>query len=233
MHIGLIGGIGPAATDFYYRGLIDRHVASGIPLELTIAHADVREMSAQPQRKEPGQAGRDLRRPDRADEEGRRRSRGRHLDGRPFLHQRAVADLAAADDSRHPCRRRGDQAAGSGRSASGHAHRHGERLYGGVSSAELIAPEGEVRPGRRQPIPQWRRIGQGQRPAAQIFFEAGRRLSRERGAEAIMLGGTDLFLAFAGRRRPSRWSIAPTSMSRRSTPSGQKRETTEFGLTRA
>ena len=45
MHIGLIGGIGPAATDFYYRGLIDRHVASGIPLDATIAHADVREMS--------------------------------------------------------------------------------------------------------------------------------------------------------------------------------------------
>ena len=45
MHIGLIGGIGPAATDFYYRGLIERHAAAGIPLELTIAHADVREMS--------------------------------------------------------------------------------------------------------------------------------------------------------------------------------------------
>ena len=45
MHIGLIGGIGPAATDFYYRGLIDRHVASGVPLEVTIAHADVREMA--------------------------------------------------------------------------------------------------------------------------------------------------------------------------------------------
>ena len=32
MHIGLIAGIGPAATDFYYRGLIERHAASGIPL---------------------------------------------------------------------------------------------------------------------------------------------------------------------------------------------------------
>ena len=30
------------------------------------------------------------------------------------------------------------------------------------------------------------------------FFEAGQRLCRERGAEAVMLGGTDLFLAFAG-----------------------------------
>ena len=44
MHIGLIGGIGPAATEFYYRGLIERHAAAGTKLELTIAHADVREM---------------------------------------------------------------------------------------------------------------------------------------------------------------------------------------------
>ena len=33
MHIGLIAGIGPAATDFYYRGLIARHSAAGIPPE--------------------------------------------------------------------------------------------------------------------------------------------------------------------------------------------------------
>jgi hypothetical protein len=45
MHIGLIGGIGPAAAEFSYRGLIDRHVASGRVLDLTIAHADVRERS--------------------------------------------------------------------------------------------------------------------------------------------------------------------------------------------
>src|ERR1700741_2599443 len=45
MHIGLIGGIGPAATDFYHRGPIERQHASGIPLELTFAYAHVREMS--------------------------------------------------------------------------------------------------------------------------------------------------------------------------------------------
>ena len=45
MHIGLIGGIGPAATEFYYRGLIDRHARSNTALDLTIAHADVREMA--------------------------------------------------------------------------------------------------------------------------------------------------------------------------------------------
>jgi len=43
MHIGLIGGIGPAATEFYYRGLSDRHAKSGTRLELTIANAEVRD----------------------------------------------------------------------------------------------------------------------------------------------------------------------------------------------
>jgi aspartate racemase len=45
MHIGLIDGIGPAATEHYYRGLIERHSRSGVPLELTIVHADVRELA--------------------------------------------------------------------------------------------------------------------------------------------------------------------------------------------
>jgi len=40
MHIGLIGGIGPAATDFYYRRIIARFAAQDRSLELTIVHAD-------------------------------------------------------------------------------------------------------------------------------------------------------------------------------------------------
>jgi len=40
MHIGLIGGIGPAATDFYYRRLISTFAKKKATLELTIVHAD-------------------------------------------------------------------------------------------------------------------------------------------------------------------------------------------------
>src|SRR5215813_9736131 len=40
MHIGLIGGIGPAATDFYYRRLISAFAAKITALEFTIVHAD-------------------------------------------------------------------------------------------------------------------------------------------------------------------------------------------------
>ena len=40
MQIGLIGGIGPAATDYYYRSLIAAFASRNEPLEMTIVHAD-------------------------------------------------------------------------------------------------------------------------------------------------------------------------------------------------
>lgn len=41
MHIGLIGGIGPAATVAYYQRLIDVFGQANVPLQLTIQHADI------------------------------------------------------------------------------------------------------------------------------------------------------------------------------------------------
>lgn len=40
MQIGLIGGIGPAATDYYYRRLISEFASRKTALEMTIVHAD-------------------------------------------------------------------------------------------------------------------------------------------------------------------------------------------------
>jgi aspartate racemase len=40
MHIGLIGGIAPAATDFFHRRLISTFARKKTALELTIAHGD-------------------------------------------------------------------------------------------------------------------------------------------------------------------------------------------------
>lgn len=44
MHIGLIGGIGPAATEFDYRALVKLYAQAERRLELTIANADTREL---------------------------------------------------------------------------------------------------------------------------------------------------------------------------------------------
>jgi aspartate racemase len=46
MHLGLIGGIGPAATEFCYRLLARAHAAAGRRMELTIVNADARELIA-------------------------------------------------------------------------------------------------------------------------------------------------------------------------------------------
>ena len=44
MHIGLIGGIGPAATVVYYQRLCAEMAARGARLELTIVQADIHEL---------------------------------------------------------------------------------------------------------------------------------------------------------------------------------------------
>ena len=41
MHIGLIGGIGPAATVAYYTRLVAEFKKRDLPLALTITHADI------------------------------------------------------------------------------------------------------------------------------------------------------------------------------------------------
>ena len=46
MHIGLIGGIGPAATIAYYDRLVREFRRAKLPLELTIVHADVGDLIA-------------------------------------------------------------------------------------------------------------------------------------------------------------------------------------------
>lgn len=41
MHIGLIGGIGPAATVAYYQRLVDVFQQANVRLQLTVQHADI------------------------------------------------------------------------------------------------------------------------------------------------------------------------------------------------
>ena len=44
MHIGMIGGIAPAATEFYYRNLIRAHKAVNLAMELTMVHAEAEQL---------------------------------------------------------------------------------------------------------------------------------------------------------------------------------------------
>lgn len=46
MHIGLIGGIGPAATIAYYKKILETFNAADTVLEMTIVHADISALAA-------------------------------------------------------------------------------------------------------------------------------------------------------------------------------------------
>jgi len=198
MHIGLIGGIGPAATDFYYRGLIDRHVASGIPLECTIAHADVREMSRNLNGNTPGKqaaifAGLIGRMKAAGAEIAAVTSMGGHfcinellpISPLPLVHGIHAVDAAI--------KKSGFKKIG----VLGTRTVMETRLYGGVSSAELIAPEGDMFGLVGDTYSAMATIGKVTDAQREVFYTAGRALIA-RGAQAIMLGGTDLFLAFQG-----------------------------------
>ena len=41
MHVGLIGGIGPAVTFLYYQRLLEIALAKKFPLELTVVNCDM------------------------------------------------------------------------------------------------------------------------------------------------------------------------------------------------
>jgi aspartate racemase len=72
------------------------------------------------------------------------------------------------------------------------------KLYGGISAAEVVAPEGEAMERVHSAYVEMAIPGHVTDEQRRIFHAVGRHLCRERGADAVVLGGTDLFLAFAG-----------------------------------
>jgi aspartate racemase len=200
MHIGLIGGIGPAATEYYYRGLIKRHSNSNTPLDLTIAHADVRELTKNlanhAKRKQADIFVHLVRRLAAA---GARAAAVTSMGGHfcigeveatsPLPIINAIPEIDAA------IRQRNLKKIG----ILGTRTVMETRLYGGISSAAIVQPEGEALEQVHKSYTEMAiaaRVTDAQR---RIFFSIGQHLCRVQGAEAVILGGTDLFLAFEGQ----------------------------------
>lgn len=201
MHIGLIGGIGPAATEYYYRRLIDNHTAAaGTALELTIVHADMQDfianLSKGDNRIQAAIFAGLIRRLAAAGAEvvGITSMSGHYciaelepISSLPILNAMPAVDGAI--------RRRNLKRIG----ILGTRTVMLNKLYGAITAAEVVPPDGEMLDQVHKcylNIAISGRITDDQR---QVFFAAGRHLCREQGAEAVMLGGTDLVLAFDGR----------------------------------
>jgi len=199
MHIGLIGGIGPAATDYYYRGLIERHAKADTPLELTIAHADVRELAANASNNDAQkQADSLLRLVQRLAAAGARAAAITSITGHFCIRELAAAsplpivNLIPEIDA--AITRKNLKTVG----LLGTRTAMTTRLYGGLSAARVVLPEGDALDAVHDNYLQMAIAGRVTEAQRRTFFSIGQHLCRVQGAEAVILGGTDLFLAFAG-----------------------------------
>ena len=200
MHIGLIGGIGPAATEFYYRGLIDRYAKANATLNLTIAHADVREMArnlANGDAKRQADVFAALLRGLAAAgaELGVVTSMGGHFCIRELEAISPIAILNAIPEVAAEIARRKFKRVG----ILGTRTVMETRLYGAIAAATVVVPAGEALEEVHRNYAEMASVGRVTEGQRRAFLSAGQALSREQGADVVLLGGTDLFLAFQGQ----------------------------------
>jgi aspartate racemase len=197
MHIGLIGGIGPAATDFYYRRLISTFASKKAALELTIVHADTPTLlSNLASNDAAAQVAIYMRLTNRLVAAGAECVVVTSIAGHFCIDAfKATSSLPVVDmisEVGRAIEKRGLKRIG----ILGTRTVMETRFYGGVASAEVIPPSGQDLDDVHQSYVAMAASGvvtEGQRL---VFNTVSQKLLKEKGAEAIMLGGTDLALAF-------------------------------------
>lgn len=203
MHIGLIGGIGPAATVVYYQRLCAAMAERGARLELTIVQADIHELIANnlaDRRVE--QAGVYARLIDRLTAAGAEVAAITSLGGHfcfdetvgrsslPLVSAVAPLDAFFAAEGIGTVGLLGTRVVMR------------TKLYGQLRRTKAIALEGEIEE-LGQLYQEMAVAGVCDGATQARFLDAGQRLA-DQGAEAVVLAGTDLNLAFDGEATPYR-----------------------------
>jgi len=200
MHIGLIGGIGPAATEYYYRRLIDRNATAGTALDLTIVHGNMQEFIANLSRSDSRQqaavfAGLIRRLAAAGAEAVGITSMSGHFCIAELEPISSLPILNAIPAVNAAIRQRKLKRIG----ILGTRTVMLNKVYGSITEAEIVAPDGEMLERVHKCYVDLAISGRVTDEQRQVFFAVGQHLCRERGTEAVILGGTDLGLAFDGR----------------------------------
>lgn len=199
MHIGLIGGIGPAATAVYYQRLCARMRQLRAPLELTIVQADVNTLIANNLAdRRDDQAAIYAELIDRLKAAGAQCVGITSLGGHFCFDETARISALPLVSAVTPL---DDYFASEGIARVGLLGTRvvmRTRLYGQLHRTSAVACDDDLE-----------RLGQTYQDVAvagvctdvqrAVLFDAARRMVDEQGAEAIVLAGTDLGLAFDGR----------------------------------
>ena len=200
MHIGLIGGIGPAATEFYYRNLVRTHVDANCALELTIVHADIRDViqnisDGAPEKQAEIFLGLTRRLQAAGAEAVAVTSIAGHFCIRELEALSPLPVINAIPEIEAALINRGLRRVG----LLGTRVVMQSRIYGGVSAVDVVLPEGESLDATHNAYVAMATTGQADDQQRELLFSVGNDLCQKQGAEAVVLAGTDLFLAFEGR----------------------------------
>jgi aspartate racemase len=203
MQIGLIGGIGPAATDFYYRRLINLYAKLEAPLELTIVHADAPTLISNLARNgAAAQAQIFARLTQRLAAAGAGfvavTSIAGHFCRNEFKALSALPVLDMIPEVDRAVTGRGTKRIG----ILGTRTAMESRFYGSLTQAAVIPPPEEELDDVHQAYINLATTGIATEAQRAVLHSAARRLIEQQGAEAIMLGGTDLALVFDEHTSP-------------------------------
>ena len=200
MHIGLIGGIGPAATEFYYRGLVRAHASTGNAMDLTIVHADIRDLI----RNATNGAGQEqaeiyLEFVKRLQSAGADAVAVTSLGGHFCIQElEAISPLPVINAipviNAYLEQRQLERVA-----LLGTRFVMESGIYGGISAVEFVLPQGDDLCAVHDTYLAIATSGAATEEQCAFIFSIGKRLCEDRGAEAVVLGGTDLFLVFENR----------------------------------
>jgi aspartate racemase len=203
MHIGLIGGIGPAATVVYYQRLCAAMAARGKRLELTLVQADIHELIANnlADRRE-AQAVVYAQLIDRLKAAGADCAAITSLGGHFCFEETKARSSLPLVSAVEPL---DDFFAAEGIGCVGLLGTRvvmRTKLYGQLARTRAIALEDEIED-LGQLYQDMAVEGFCDADTRAHFLDAGQRLA-DQGAEAVVLAGTDLNLAFDGQETPYR-----------------------------
>ena len=199
MHIGLIGGIGPSATVAFYLQLVDRFKALSKPLDLTIVNAHMPVLATNAaENKKDDQARVFAGHIDQLKNGGCDIAMITSLAGHfCFAETEALASLPLLNGLEvidRYCEERGIKRIG----LLGSPSVLKTRFYGALSSCEAIIPEAsDVDIGEAYMA--MAAAGHCTDEQRQLFFDAGKAMIESGGADAVLLAGTDLGLAYYGQ----------------------------------
>jgi len=196
MHVGLIVGIGPAATDHCYRYLISALARAGHDLDLTMAHADTRTLLRnQSEGKVEAQVDIYSRLTGRLQRAGIERIAVTSIAGHfcidAFKEVSPVPVIDLLEVVKLEVRRRGFKRIG----LLGTRVVMETRFYGVLDDVEVIAPVNGLLEVHEAYV-SMASAGMATSAHREVFMQAGRALTSTHGCESIMLAGTDLALVF-------------------------------------